>query len=207
MFAKLCKWAISLLTLMLISHSATSSPLIKNDKEVVYFFSYHCQECYLQQPYISILDMAIKSHDVAVQALPLTTRPEWLPGARLFYLLSLSKENYNLSRLEREKAGFSIIQNDTSLQYNEKKAYITLFRSIGMKFTTVEFLQWWDESSVLLKHGNELQDRVSEELGFEVHPGLIRASTKRDYQWLDFNNLEQKDLILSVKEVMLDEGY
>jgi hypothetical protein len=180
------------------SHSAAA---ISDDKEILYFFSYHCGECYKQQPYVSILNLALKSHDVDITPIPLLNNQNWRSSARLYYLLSLSKEHYALSSLAREKAGFALILERPNIDYNAQIEYMNLFKDFGMKFSILDFSNWWKNSEILLSDTELLISQFEDELGYELTPGMLRVSRGQDSHWFDFKEQENKLLLPDVIEV------
>lgn len=172
-------------------------PWVSEGAEVIYFFSLHCGECYKNEPYFSLSKIKAQANATFVKV-PLSMGGDAEAGARLHFLLSLSKARYNLTELERSRAGYSLLLETPSLSANDKNAYSTLFKEYGMQFSAFEFEKWWADSTLLMEDATTLTNLASEERGV-VYPGDVRVYQNGKVSWF---NLSGADKLSAVKDII-----
>lgn len=196
--------------LILASLSLTASggenrkPWVSDSAEVIYFFSLHCGECYKNEPYFSLSKIKAQASATFVKV-PLTMGGNAEAGARLHFLLSLSKARYDLTELERSRAGYSLLLETPSLRANDKNAYSALFREYGMRFSAFEFEKWWADSTLLMEDAAILADQASEEKGM-VYPGDIRVYNNGKVSWFNLSGNDKLSAVKGIIEAVNDEN-
>jgi hypothetical protein len=160
-----------------------TGPLFDGDEEVVYFFSYHCAQCFDAHSYLS---MWSSMQEKDIRRVPLLgENGEWEFGARLFFLLSYAKDKFPLSEFEREKAAYQIVLNMD--EYPESSSeYMSLLRDYGLEFESTEFLAWWRNSELMLASTEEI---ISTENLSQVTPPTLRVYANEKVSWISYPSL------------------
>lgn len=179
-------------------------PWVSDGAEVIYFFSLHCGECYKNEPYFSLSKIKAQANATFVKV-PLTMGGNAEAGARLHFLLSLSKARYDLTELERSRAGYSLLLESPSLHANDKNAYSALFREYGMQFSAFEFEKWWADSTLLMEDAAILADQAAEEKGV-VNPGDVRVYKNGNVSWFNLSGNDKLSAVKGIIEAVDDEN-
>lgn len=165
------------------------------EKEVVYFFSYHCGSCYESSTYVRAWSSLFP--DQRVRRVPVFSGEQWRSGARLFFILELSKKKYPLTDFDREKAAYALVG-----QWEKSPAtatdYMDMLRAYGMQFSASEFADWWKLSSVLMKDAEDIL-RVARLESENMNVPFVRVSSvaEKTPVYIDFSNPESAIPVLN----------
>lgn len=158
------------------------------EKEVVYFFSYHCGACYESSTYVRAWSALFPNQ--RVRRVPVFSGEQWRSGARLFFLLELSKKKYPLTDFDREKAAYALVGQWEKPPVTATD-YMDMLRAYGMKFSASEFASWWNASGVLMKDSEDIL-QVARLESQNMNVPFVRVSSEIETQpvYIDFSNPE-----------------
>ena len=185
------------LTLSLNALGKENAAWIAEDNEIVYFFSLECGACYKHEPYVSLLKLKTASH-TPLYKVPLENYADKGAGLRLYFLIMLSQDNYNLTPLEASRAAYSLLSDNPDTNVDNADDYKALLKKYGMHFSEFEFKKWWANSSTLINDSLQLANNTIEEKG-SVEPGDIRVVVKGKVYWFF---LSEDNPLAIVKEIM-----
>jgi hypothetical protein len=157
-----------LISLLLISHvvsaqeDSSSGPLLSNaERELVLFFSPHCDSCY--RPVMLTNAWLTMNPDVNVKMLPVHDGGDLKVGARLYLMVEISRHAHDLSRSKRIKTVFALLRENPGLE-DSIVSFSNLFKKHGLPFNNIQFVQWWNASSVMLADITLLLSEVNVEM-------------------------------------------
>lgn len=175
--------------LLFVSQPSRANALFGGElKEVVYFFSYHCSACYESSTYVRAWSALFPNQ--RVRRVPVFSGKQWRAGARLFFLLELSKKKYPLTDFDREKAAYALV-GQWDQQPETASDFLDLLRAYGMQFSASEFADWWKISSVLMKDAEDILQTARLE-SENMNVPFVRVSPQEGATpvYIDFSNPE-----------------
>lgn len=161
--------------------NSESLSLFGGNEEVVYFFSYHCAQCFDAHSYLSGW---AKSSDKKIHRVPVfSPGDDWEFGARLYFILSFAKNKFSLTDFEREKAAYQIVLNMDEYPQTAS-GYSDLLREYGLDFDSTEFFIWWRQSELMLASAEEILDSMDRT---NLTPPSLRVVTDEKVYWVDYS--------------------
>jgi hypothetical protein len=123
-------------------------PLLSNaEREIVLFFSPNCDSCY--RPVMLTSAWRAMNPSVSVRMLPVHNGGDLQVGARLYLMVEISKSSHELSHSKRIKTVFALLRENPDLE-DSITSFSKLFKKHGLHFNNIQFVRWWDASSVML---------------------------------------------------------
>jgi thiol-disulfide isomerase/thioredoxin len=173
----------------------------ESETEIVYFFTHHCEACY---DISRALSLWANVSGKKITRVPVIDGDDFIFGARMHFLLSVSKYKYDLTNYERHIAAYSLVVN-TKIEPKTDYEFAALLREHGMQFSPIEFLSWWNISTIMLHSSKEIVDEVSLK---KSSPPAVRVSRMGRVLWVyyDVNSKNEeseflRDLNTAIKEL------
>ncbi|MEG3764875.1 hypothetical protein [Alteromonas sp. 14N.309.X.WAT.G.H12] len=195
---------VSLFSFLLLSvpsfSYADDTSWFGGESELIYYFSFDCGLCYQNEPYYSLIKIKADPATTLIKV-PVQATQRERAGARLQFLMALSKKHYKLSELERSRAGYSLLESHPELNPNDKEGYKRLFEDYGMQFSDFEFEKWWVDSSQLMADAEHLVALAERGEG-QVLPGDVRVYKGGKTRWFSLYNEEPLPVVKAILKVI-----
>lgn len=188
---------ISTISFQTFSNDNSQGSLITDsNEELVLFFSYHCQAC---SDISNAVNLWAISNKVNIKKVPVVSK-EWEPGARLYFLIELTKDIHYLNQYQRFSSGFSILNMIENMPVDEV-GFASLLRQFSMEISPLTFKERWGLSEIMLESSKDIINDAPE----LIDVPSVRYFNGNEVYWLRPNKDETSfDFISRIEEIRIN---